>query len=136
MTAGPHVATVPLSHDSVPLPLRYFDCVLVLAFLPFGLLAGMPTAGVLVGVFGWIAQRAVGAGIDHAAARQPDVRTATGLTFAGSMGRPLLAGITILVVGQVGEKKDGLTAALIMLVAFTVYLALSVIFRPKRNSST
>lgn len=125
-----------MSNDSVPLLLRYFDCVLVVAFLPFGLLAGMPTAGVLVGVFGWILQRGVGAGIDHAAARQPDVRTATGLTFAGSMLRPLLAGITILVVGQVGEKQDGLVAALIMLVAFTVYLALSVIFRPRRNSST
>jgi hypothetical protein len=135
MTVGPTVAPVPLSNDSVPLPLRYFDCVLVLAFVPFGLLADLPAAGVLVGAFGWILQRAIGAGIDQAAARNPDPRTATALTFAGSMLRPLLAAITILIVGQVGARKDGLVAALMMLVAFTVYLGLSIIFRPKRNPS-
>jgi hypothetical protein len=125
-----------LSHDSVPLPLRYFDCVLVLAFVPFGLLADLPTAGLLVGAAGWIIQRAIGFGIDHVAARHPDPRTATGLTFAGAMLRPLLLGITILAVGQLGEKKDGLMAAVLVLVAFTVYLGLSVIFRPQRKSST
>ena len=38
----------------VPLPLRYFDCVLVLAFLPFALLAGLPTLGAVAGVGVWI----------------------------------------------------------------------------------
>ena len=49
------------------------------------------------------------------------------------MLRPLLAGLTILAVGQLGEREDGLTAALIVLVAFTVYMILSIIFRPQRN---
>jgi hypothetical protein len=96
----------------------------------------MPTAGVLAGCLGWVGQRALGAAIDHAAARQADARTATGMAFAASMLRPLLMAITILAVGKAGERKDGLAAALIAIVAFTIYLGLSVIFRPQRNSST
>lgn len=133
MTDGPHVAPAPLP-QSVPLPLRFFDCVLVLAFVPFGLLAGLPEAGVIVGAGGWLLQRVIGAGIDHTAARHPDPRTATGIQFAGVMLRPLLLGVSILAVGQVGEKEDGLMAAVLVLVAFTVYLGLSVIFRPKRTT--
>jgi hypothetical protein len=125
-----------LSHDSVPLPLRYFDCVLVLAFVPFGLLAGLPSAGIIVGATGWLVQRVGGAMIEAWAANHPDPRTATGIQFAGGMLRPLFLGITILAVGQWGEKKDGLMAALLVFVAFTVYLGLSIIFRPQRKSST
>jgi hypothetical protein len=105
-----------LTSSGIPLPLKYFDCVLVLAFVPFGLLASLPVLGVLGG-----------AGI---------FRRATGLTFAGGMLRPLLTGLTILALGQLGEREDGLTAALLALAAFTVYMILSVIFRPQRNSST
>ena len=81
-------------------------------------------------------QRALGVGIEGYAARQEDFRRRTALTFAGGMLRPLLMGITILAVGAVGEREDGLTAALLVLVAFTVYMTMSVIFRPQRNSST
>jgi hypothetical protein len=117
-----------------PLPLRYFDCVLVLAFVPFGLLASLPVLGVLGGAGIWLAQRALGVAIDGYAGRQDDFRRATGLTFAGGMLRPLLTGLTILALGQLGEREDGLTAALIALAAFTVYMIVSVIFRPQRTS--
>lgn len=130
MSAGPHVAPASLSPDSVPLPLRYFDCVLVLAFAPFGLLAGLPAAGIVVGTAGWLVQRVVGAMIEHYAANHPDPRTATGVQFAGGMLRPLLLGITILAVGQAGAREDGLMAAILVLVAFTVYMIVSIIFRP------
>jgi hypothetical protein len=49
------------------------------------------------------------------------------------MLRPLLLGLTILALGQWGEKEDGLVAALIALAAFTFYMILSVIFRPTRT---
>ena len=121
--------------DSVPLPLRFFDVLLVLAFLPFGLLAGLPALGVVGGVTVWIAQRAIGVWLERYAARQDDFRRATGLTFAGGMLRPLLIGLSILAIGQVGEREDGLTAALVALVAFTVYMVLSFIFRPTGNAA-
>ena len=136
MNAPANVTDHALPHDSVPLPLRYFDVLLVLAFLPFGLLAGLPELGVAAGVGVWIAQRVLGIWLDGVADRQSDFRRATGITFAGGMLRPLLTGLTILVIGQLGEREDGLTAALIALVAFTVYMMLSFIFRPTRKTTT
>ena len=46
------------------------------------------------------------------------------------MGRAWILGIAILVVGLAGEREDGLMAALLALVAFTVYLATTLILRP------
>ena len=46
------------------------------------------------------------------------------------MGRAWLLGIAILVVGLAGEREDGLMAALLALVAFSVYLATTLIIRP------
>ena len=125
-----------MTASGIPLTLRYFDCVLVIAFLPFALLAGLPAIGSIGGVVLWLVQRALGAGIEGYAARQEDFRRQTALTFAGGMLRPLLMGITILALGGVGEREDGLTAALIVLVAFTVYMTIAFIFRPQRNAST
>jgi len=48
--------------------------------------------------------------------------------------------LTILAVGLLGERRDGLAAALLILGAFTVYLVLSIVLRPRahsqRNSAT
>lgn len=121
--------------DGVPLPLRFFDVLLVLAFLPFALLAGLPALGATAGVILWIVLRAIGLAIDAYAARQ-EFRRATAVTFAGGMLRPFVLALTILAIGQLGEREDGLTAVLIALVAFTIYMLLSFIFRPQRNPST
>ena len=51
------------------------------------------------------------------------------------MGRAWILGITILVVGLAGEREDGLMAALLALVAFTVYLATSLILRPTERNT-
>lgn len=126
----------PLSATGIPFVLRYFDCVLVLAFLPFALLAGLPVVGSVGGVVLWLVQRALGTAIEGYAGRQEDFRRSTALTFAGGMMRPLLMGLTILALGGLGERKDGLTAALIVLVAFTVYMTIAFIFRPQRNASS
>jgi hypothetical protein len=134
MNAPAPVSDHALPQASVPLPIRYFDVLLVLAFLPFGLLAGLPELGVVAGVAIWVAQRALGVAIDNYAADQEDFRRATGARFAGGMARPLILGLTILAIGQLGEREDGLTAALIALVAFTIYMVLSFIFRPTRNA--
>jgi hypothetical protein len=51
------------------------------------------------------------------------------------MGRAWLVGLTILLVGLEGERADGLMAALLALVAFTLYLATTLILRPlERNT--
>jgi len=46
------------------------------------------------------------------------------------LGRVWVVGLSILAVGLAAEREDGLVAALVALVAFTVYLATSLIIRP------
>jgi hypothetical protein len=120
----------------LPFFVRYLDVVMIVAFLPLALLAGLPLLGYAVGGAGWAAQRALGAFLDARAAAAKDMRSSAGIQLAGVMGRAWLVGITILAVGLLGERSDGLTAAVLVFVAFTVYLVLSVILRPQRKSSS
>jgi len=132
-------ATVP-ADAAVPLPIRYLDCLLVVAVLPVAIIAGGPVLGLLVGAAAWIFQRLLGNVIEARAAAATNARQATAITFTGVMGRPILLGITILAVGLLGERRDGLAAALLVLGAFTVHLILSIVLRPRaqsqRNSAT
>jgi hypothetical protein len=120
---------------AVPLPIRYLDVLLIVAFAPFALLAGLPALGYLVGGAAWIVQRALAAVIESKSRAATDPKKAVGLGLAGVMGRAWLMGLTILLVGLLGAREDGLTAALLVLVAFTIYLGLTVILRPQRNSA-
>ena len=107
--------------------LRYIDVVLVLAALPLVVLADLPLLGYVVGAGAWIAQRAAGVLPERAAKRTTDPRRLVGLNLAGSLGRAWLVGGAILAVGLAGDREDGLMAAVLVFVAFTVYFALSVI---------
>ena len=51
------------------------------------------------------------------------------------MGRVWIVGIAILVVGKTADRADGLMAALVALVAFTIYLATSLILRPSERNT-
>ena len=51
------------------------------------------------------------------------------------MGRAWILGIAILVVGLAGDREDGLMAALLALVAFTVYLATTLVLRPTERNT-
>jgi hypothetical protein len=103
---------------------RYLDVVIVVLAAPFILLTGAPVLGYAVG--------AVAA--ERAAARRTDARTVAALNVAVLLGRVWVVGLSILAVGLAADREDGLMAALTALVAFTVYLATSLITRPlERN---
>ena len=115
---------------SVPEPvalLRYLDVVLVVAALPLVVLAGLPLLGYGVGAGAWIGQRALGAVLERRAQQTADVRRQVGFNLAGSLGRAWLVGGAILAVGLAGEREDGLMAAVLVAVAFTVYFAMSLV---------
>ena len=122
-------------HTSDPLIfVRYMDVILVVLAAPFVILMGGPMLGYLVGGGAWIATRILGVVVDRSA-RKRSARAQVGLSFGALMGRAWILGIAILVVGLAGEREDGLMAALLALVAFTVYLATTLILpRPERNT--
>ncbi|MDA0140254.1 hypothetical protein [Solirubrobacter deserti] len=106
---------------------------LVLA-APFVWLAGGPMLGFTVGAVAWIVTRIIGAVIERQA-RGREIKTQIALNFGVLMGRVWVVGIAILVVGRTAERADGLTAALVALVAFTLYLATSLVLRPSERNT-
>ena len=108
---------------------RFLDVVVVLLAAPFVILADLPVLGYAAGAAGWIVSRVAGELIDRRAKASDDIRTQTGLTLFSSLGRAWLVGLVILAVGVAGTRDDGLTAAILVLVAFTLYLVTAIALR-------
>jgi len=113
---------------------RYMDVLLVVLAAPFVILMGGPVLGYVVGAVAWIGTRLLGVAVERYA-RGRDPKQQVGLNFGALMARAWILGISILVVGLAGEREDGLMAALLALVAFTVYLATTLALpRTERNT--
>lgn len=115
--------------------LRYLDVVLVVAALPFVALAGLPLLGYAVGAVAWVVQRAAGVALERRAAKTTEIRRQIGLNLGGTLARAWIVGGAILAVGLAGEREDGLTAAVLVFVAFTVYFALALILHTVARGS-
>jgi hypothetical protein len=114
---------------------RYLDVLLVVLAAPFVLLMGGPVLGYVVAGGTWIVSRFAATAIENRMKRTNNPRAQVGVAFAVLMGRAWLMGIVILVVGLAGSKEDGLMAALVALVAFSVYLATQLITRPMERNT-
>ena len=109
---------------------RWLDVVLVVLAAPFVVLMGLPVLGYVVGAAAWIANRAIGVGVERRRrARRTTSAAPSGSTSARSIARSWLVGLTILAVGLAGEREDGLTAAILVLAAFTLYFVTSLLLR-------
>jgi len=115
---------------------RWLDVILVVLAAPFVVLMGLPVLGYAVGAVAWILNRALGAWAERVAKGQQDVRRAVGLNLGVLIARAWLVGLTILAVGLAGEREDGLTAAVLLLAAFTVYFVTSLLLRPLEGKAT
>ena len=114
---------------------RWLDVVVVVAAAPFVVLADLPVIGYAAGAGAWIVARLIGALVErHTVGKS--AKTAAGLTIFSGMGRAWLVGLAVLVTGLSAERQDGLTAALLVLFAFTVYLATGFALRPRPGSTS
>jgi hypothetical protein len=114
---------------------RYLDIALVVLAAPFVLLMGAPALGYLVAGVTWIVSRVLGAALERRARASRNPRAQVGIGFAVLLGRAWLLGIAILVVGLAADREDGLMAALLALVAFSVYFATTLILRPTERNT-
>jgi hypothetical protein len=105
--------------------LKYADVLIVIASTPFVLVFGAPALGFAVGAGAWIAQRAVGELLTRRASSNARRAMMTSLVF--SLGRVWVLALIILAVGKAVSREDGLTCALVVLAAFTVYFAMNLI---------
>ena len=114
--------------------LRYLDVVLVIAALPLVALAGLPLLGYAVGAGAWIAQRAAGALLERQAQRTETCAARSASTSAARSGAPGSSAAPSSPSGSLGDREDGLTAAILVAVAFTVYFAISLILHAAGGS--
>ena len=105
--------------------LRYADLGLLALALPLFVLADLPLLGYAVAAGAWLAQHAILALAERrgaAALGRGDRRTALAIIGGSTLGRVWLVTLAILLVGLLGEREDGLAAAVLSLALVTVHL--------------
>jgi hypothetical protein len=116
---------------------KYADLVVLLAALAVFVLAELPMIGYVATAAVWLAQR----GIQVLAARRAqselaagERQRAMGIVAATTLGRVWLIATVVLVTGLLADREDGLAAALLAVVLFTVSFAaqgLAHLFEPE-----
>jgi hypothetical protein len=121
------------SDDAFLAAARWVDVVLLVAAAPFVILMGAPVLGFVVAAVAWIVTRLAAGALERRAQGAEAVRTEVFLTLVGRLGRAWALGLVVLAVGLIAEREDGLTAALTLLVLFTVSLIVSFFLRPTKR---
>ncbi len=106
--------------------LRYGDLALLAVALPAFVIAGWPMLGYAVAAAAWIAQWGIELAANRRVARalrERERRTALGVLGAATLGRVWLVALAVLLVGLLGERQDGLAAAVLSAVLITAHLA-------------
>ena len=114
--------------------LRYVDLVLVWLTVPLAIVLGAPALGVLIGAATWTVQRLIALFVDDKARARESVREAIGLNMATMFARMWLVGTGVVVAGVGGEREDGVAAAAVLLGAFTIAFAGTLVSRSLRRA--
>jgi len=100
--------------------------------LPAFVLAGWPRLGYAVAAVAWLIQRLAQYLVERhtvTALRAGNRRGAFGALAATTLGRVWFLALAILLVGKLGEREDGLAAALLCVALVTLYLGGTAIAR-------
>lgn len=109
---------------------KYLDVTVLVALGPFVALAGLPFIGYAFVAGAWVLTRAIAEYLDHRAKASGDeLRTRLSMHFAGMMARVWIVAGAVVAARYVGTRDDGVIAAVLALVLFTVYLGASNIAR-------
>ncbi len=102
--------------------------------MPLALVLGAPQLGLLLAAVVWTVQRLIALEVDRRARQRESVREAIGLNLATMFARMWLVSATVVVAGVGGEREDGVAAAAVLLVAFTISLVATLVARALRHS--
>jgi hypothetical protein len=111
---------------------RYVDLAILALALPLFVALDWPLVGYAVAAAAWFLQRAVLYLVERRVAASlaaGNRRGAMGLTGASALGRVWLLALAVLLVGLLGEDSDGLAAALLLVLLFTVQLGTGALQR-------
>jgi hypothetical protein len=106
--------------------IRYLDLALLIAALPVFLAKDLPMLGYVVLAAAWLVQLGVEFWVERRARaelRSGNRRAAMGWVGATTLGRVWLVATAVLLVGLLGDRDDGLAAAVLAAILFTVHFA-------------
>jgi hypothetical protein len=112
--------------------LRYLDLALLVVALPVFIAADLPMAGYIVVAGVWLVLYGIEIGAERAiagAAARRDRKAAMGWLGATTLARVWIVALAVLLVGLLGSKDDGLAAAVLAAILFTVHLGTRVLIR-------
>lgn len=118
----------PISDIPVAL-IRYLDISLVLAMAPVVVLGDLPLAGYAIGAVTWIVTRYGVDLVERRARRSGNAGKEAALVLAAMMGRVFAVAIAVLVARFAAGRDDGIMAASVVLIAFTVRLLVTLALR-------
>lgn len=129
------------SSSLIAAALRWADIVVLIAALPVFIFAELPIVGYFVIATAWIAQRTVHYAADRHTKRllgEGNRRAAMGTTGASSLARVWILTMSVLLVGLLSSREDGLAAAILAAILFTIFMAthaLARLFEPESEVS-
>ena len=106
--------------------IRYADLALLALALPIFIAAGWPLVGYAAIAAAWLVQHAMLAWANRASAvalARGERNRAMAVVGGITLGRVWLVATTILLVGLLGDREDGLAAAVLALALVTVHFA-------------
>ncbi len=118
-------------------PPKHVDLLVLAAALAVFVLAGLPMIGYAAAAAAWLAQRAIQTLAARRAAAELAAgqrQRAMGVIAATTLGRVWLMTTVILLTGLLAEREDGLAAAILVVILFTVSFAaagLAHLFEPE-----
>jgi hypothetical protein len=133
-TSGPVSGANPLASITTPYPpharalalARNLDLVVVPVGVAVALVLGAPVFGVLVGAGGWLVQRVIAVAVRRLIVKSAEPGSRLGLNFIDAFGRIWLLAGAIIVAGAVGNRRDGLAAALVIFAAYSLVFAIRI----------
>ena len=111
----------------------YLDVVLVVLAAPIMIAIGVSASGYAIGGGAWIALRAAGEVLERNKALHANARTEISARLGYMLGRLFLLAIAVILARSQDGRDAGLAALVVVVVAFTVQLAVSAVARPGRR---
>ena len=112
--------------------LEYFDVALLVVGAPIMILIGVSASGYGIGAGAWIVLRAVGVLVERTPALHRDARTEISTRLGYMLSRLFLLALAVVLARSSSGRDAGVAALVVIVVAFTLQLAVSAIARPRR----
>lgn len=114
---------------------KNLDLIVMPIGVALALALGGPVFGLLVGAGGWLLQRALAVVDGRLIERLAEPGSRLGLEFVDAFARIWVLAGAIVLAGAAGDRADGLAAALVVAISYSVSFALRIVRGPGQTGA-